>query len=254
MKQIKRIIGFLVMIYIVGGVFLYVYQRDFLYFPTDKSTHSYEIEKFSHDDVIIDVVVLNKGKSDAIIYHGGNAERVVNNARNFENILSEHTVYLINYRGYSGSTGSPTEQANYLDALYVYDQVKNKHHNISVIGRSLGTGVATYLAANREVSQLVLITPYDSIQNIAQSQYPIYPISLLLKDKYESSSRVNKINSKTLIILAEHDLVIPLRFSEKLIKEFSPLQVQVEVIKKSNHNNLIQTDHYYQLLDEFFKA
>ena len=184
-----------------------------MYFPTAKAAHTFQLEQFSVDNETIDVVVLNKGKHKAILYFGGNGESVAGSAPHFIKIFPDHTVYLVNYRGYGGSTGNPTEQALYSDALFIYDKISKKHKNISVIGRSLGTGVATFLASKRAITKMILVTPYDSFQNLAQQQYPIYPISFLLKDKYNSSSRVKDINSATLIILAEHDSVIPLNSS-----------------------------------------
>jgi len=222
-----------------------------MYFPTAKVSHEFEIEKFSIGEENIDVVVLNKGKQNAIIYFGGNGELVANNAQNFISTFQKYTVYLVNYRGYGGSSGIPTEQAIYSDAKYIYDKIRIKHKKISVIGRSLGTGVATFLASTREVNKMVLITPYDSILNMAQDKYPMYPISLLLKDKFNSSSRIKDIKSMTLIILAKHDSVIPLKYSSELINEFPPSQVTVKVIKDTGHNSISQKKEYYYILRDF---
>ena len=238
--------------YILVGAYLFIFQRDFMYFPTAKAAHNFQAENFSINEETINVVVLNKGQHHAIVYFGGNGESVVNNAHNFTKIFPHHTVYLVNYRGYGGSTGTPTEQALYSDAQHIYDVVANRHQQISVIGRSLGTGVATFLASTRTVNKMVLITPYDSIQNMAQDMYPVYPISLLLKDKYNSSDRIKNVKSTTLIILAEHDAVIPSKYSTRLINAFPPAQIRVEVIKGAGHNSLSQKAQYYSLLQQFF--
>lgn len=238
-------------IYILAGILLFVFQRDFLYFPTEKTTHPFEIKQFSISKETIDVIVLNNGKDNAIIYFGGNGESVVSNAPDFTKIFPQHTVYLVNYRGYSGSTGFPTEQSLYSDAQHIYDGIVNQHKKISVIGRSLGTGIVTFLAAKREIHKMVLVTPYDSIEHIAQDYYPIYPMSLLLKDKYNSSQQIKYIKSETLIILAENDTVIPSKYSTRLIEAFPPSQVTVEVIIGAGHNNLSQREQYYFLLKQF---
>jgi uncharacterized protein len=255
MKLFIRLLRSVLFIYLSVGLFLFLLQRDFLYYPTAKVEHEYEIKQFSNDDVILDVIVLNKGKDKAILYFGGNAESVVANASGFKNIFSNHTVYLLNYRGYGGSTGSPTEAALYSDALFLYDEIFNRFDSVSVIGRSLGTGVATYLASTRAINKMILITPYDSIQNIAQKQYPVFPISILLKDKYDSASRVQDIDAETLIILAEHDVVIPMENSEQLIKEFPESQLQVEIIKDATHNSLSSKNKvYYSFLQQFMNS
>ena len=251
MKKISTLIGVFVSLYLLAALLLFIFQRDFLYFPTGKVAHDFKVEQFSTGEVVLDVVVLNEGKPDGILYFGGNGESVAGNAPDFKEIFPQHTVYLVNYRGYGGSTGSPSEQGIYADAQYVYDAVAGRHRQISVIGRSLGTGVATLLAATRNIHKMALVTPYASIEAIAKEQYPAFPVSLLLKDKYDSASRISGIGALTLIILAEHDAIIPARHSSQLIKEFPPAQVSVETIQGAGHNNLSQDGRYYLLLQQF---
>lgn len=251
MKKLMIILGTLLSIYFLVGFLLFIFQRNFMYFPTAKTVHDFNTMQFSIGEEILDVLVLNQGKHSAIIYFGGNGESVADNAPNFSKIFPNHTVYLVNYRGYGGSTGIPTEESLYSDAQYIYDAVSTQYQQMSVIGRSLGSGVATFLASTRAISKMVLITPYNSIQNIAQDQYPIFPISLLLKDKYDSASRIKDISSATLIILAEHDAVIPAKYSDQLISEFPPSQLSVEIIEGTGHNSLSREDKYYYLLQQF---
>ena len=100
---------------------------------------------------------------------------------------------------------------------------------------------------------MALITPYDSIQRIAQDRFPIFPTSILLKDKYNSVERINEIESPTLVILAENDEVIPLRYSVRLIEAFPEQQIIVKTILGAGHNNLSNTDEYYSLLRNFMR-
>jgi pimeloyl-ACP methyl ester carboxylesterase len=253
MKKLKIIGGILFSLYFLAAVLVFIFQRDFMYFPSAETKHKFEVRHFSIDEETLNIIVLNKGKENAILYFGGNGESVEGNAASFSQIFSNHTVYLVNYRGYGGSTGVPTEEYLYADAEYLYDLISAQHHEISVIGRSLGSGVATFLASTRAIAKMVLITPYDSIQNIAQVQYPIFPIALLLKDKYDSASRVKDIISNTLIILAEHDVIIPAESSNKLIKKFPSLQVTVEIIEGTGHNNLSRKNKYYDVLRQFLE-
>lgn len=242
---------FIIFLYILGGTLLFAFQRSFIYHPTGNIEHSFITETFSINSASINVLVLNEGKSNAIIYFGGNGESVVYNAPHFIDSFPDHTIYLVNYRGYGGSSGKPSEKTIYSDAQKIYDIVGKRHRQVSTIGRSLGTGVATYLASIRDIDKLILITPYDSIENMAKDIYPIYPVSLILLDKYDSISRINKIKSKTLIILAENDVVIPRRYSNRLINAFPPNQVLVKVIHNAGHNNLSRRNEYYYLLHDF---
>ena len=251
MKTIILLSGLVISVYLLIAVLLFVFQRAFLYFPTAKLAHTFTIEQFLNEEERVEVLVLNERQENAILYFGGNAESVVHSSPDLAAAFPAHTVYLVNYRGYAGSSGKPTEKAFYADAQHIYDIIEKRHANVSVIGRSLGSGVATFLAATREIHRMALITPYDSIQRIAQDRFPIYPISILLKDKYNSVDRINAIESKTLVILAEHDNVIPLKYSVRLIEAFPQQQITVKTILGAGHNDLSDTDEYYLLLRNF---
>ena len=241
------------LLYVLVGVILFVSQRKFLYFPTQSIPHSYDQENISNEDETIKVIVLNKGRNEALLYFGGNAEPVIYNAADFLKAFPLHTVYLFNYRGYGGSTGQPTEKGIYSDALFLFDKIQNKYSKISIVGRSLGSGIATYLASKRSIEKLVLITPFDSIKNVAQKKFPIYPMSLLIKDKFDSISRVKHIQAKTIAVVAEKDQVIPNKHAFRLISEFPPNQITVKIIAGSGHNDISEKSEYYDCLKTFIK-
>jgi pimeloyl-ACP methyl ester carboxylesterase len=252
-ELIKRFILIVVFVYIGFGLLLFIKQRNFLYFPTPEVAHAYDEEIFSNENESIRVVVLNKEKENAILYFGGNGEAVERNADDFIRLFPSHAVYLVKYRGYGGSTGTPNERAIYFDALYIFDQIKSEYKNISVIGRSLGSGVAILLASKKDVAKMVLITPFDSIERIAQDRYPLYPISLLLKDKYDSLSRVDSITAQTLMIIAEEDKVIDRKYSLRLANRFSSELITVETLKNTGHNSLASNQEYFNALKQFFR-
>lgn len=247
MKSIFLLTGF---IYIFIGVFLYVGQRSFIYFPVAETKTDLNGKVFLNAGHEIQVTILNEGNENALLYFGGNAENVDFNAELFSKVFSDNTVYLVKYRGYGGSTGKPTEDGIYSDALHIYDTISNHYADISLVGRSLGSAVATYVAAEREIAKLVLITPFDSIQSIAQTQFPIYPMGLLLKDKHDSLSRAGKISAETLIITGEEDNVIDISYTKRLIDGFS-IDVLLKIIPEVGHNNLSTNPHFSKILSEF---
>ena len=232
------------------GLYLYLVQRNFIYFPVPELQAGLSAEIYQNQGEKIKVFVLNQGKSQALIYFGGNAENVAYSADNFSRLFPQYTIYLVNYRGYGGSTGEPTEQGLYSDALYIYDQIADSYQSISVMGRSLGTAVATYVASERELRKLVLITPFDSIESIAKSQYPIFPVSILLKDKHDSYSRAKDIQADTLVIAAESDRIITMPHTERLIEGFKT-DVQFEVIVGAGHNDISEFPEYRKFLNQF---
>ena len=248
------IIKLLLLSYITFGILLFINQRDFLYAPTDKKNHLFNEVIFPNEKVAINVIVVNDKKDKAILYFGGNGDTVALSAFAFDRFFPDHTVYLVNYRGYGGSSGEPTEKGIYSDALAIFDKIRSKYSEISVLGRSLGSGVATYLAAKREFEKLVLIAPYDSAQSMAQERFPLYPMSILLKDKYDSVSRVKDIEEKTLVLIAEKDSVITAKHSGKLIDAFPSSQVDVKTIKGVGHNTILRDDQYYYELQKFIEG
>ncbi len=252
MKSVIKKISILLLFGYVGmGLFLYMNQRDFLYFPTPDVSTPYAEMALQNEGASINVIVLNKGYENAILYFGGNAESMAGSSDYIAQQFPTFTVYLMDYRGYGGSTGEPTEEGLYSDALKLYDTIKPKHNRISIGGRSLGSGIATYVAAHREVSKLALITPFDSIVNVAQGRYPLYPVSLLLHDKYDSESRVKKIKAKTFIVMAQNDGIITSEYTQKLIDAFDPVQLKVTVIKNRGHNDISSDARYYKIMQDF---
>ncbi len=253
--MLKRLLKVAITTLLVGyvgiGAFLYSYQEKILYHPTPNVKIDYPQIVLSSKDVKVVVHVLNEGHKNAILYFGGNAESMAQSADYIAQQFPKFTCYLMDYRGFGSSTGEPSEKALYEDALALYDEVAKKHERISIGGRSLGSGIATYVAAHREVSKLALITPYDSIVSVAQGRYPLYPASLLLKDKYDSLSRAKKIKSETFIVIAQNDKVIPRVHVQRLIDAFQKEQLKVTIIKNRGHMDISDDARYYKIMQDF---
>ena len=252
MKKIIKNISILLLLGYVGmGIFLYIYQRNFLYFPTAKMDTSYEEMLLKNENESINIIILNKGYKNAILYFGGNAESMALSADYIAQQFPKFTVYLMDYRGYGASTGEPTEEGLYSDALKLYDTIQPQHDRISIGGRSLGSGVAIHVASKREVSKLALITPFDSIISVAEEMYPLYPMSFLLEDKYDSKSKVQDIRAVTFIVMAEDDKIISRKHTQELIDAFEPAQLKVTIIKNRGHNDISSDATYYKVMQDF---
>lgn len=252
MKKILKKISILLLFGYVGtGLFLYINQRSLLYFPTPNIPTPYTQMTFPNEGESINTIVLNKGHKNAILYFGGNAESMAQSSDEIARQFPTFTVYLMDYRGYGGSTGEASEAGLYSDALKLYDTINPKHERISIGGRSLGSGIAVYVAAHREVSKLALITPYDSIINVAQGMYPIFPISFLLHDEYNAISRIKDIKAKTFIVMAENDSVIEKERTQQLINAFDPELLQVTTIKNRGHIDISSDATYYKIMQDF---
>lgn len=252
MDILKHALFIITAVYIGLGIVLYLGQSAFIYYPTPEiKLRGLQVMQFSSDGTRVNVHVVNPGNSQALIYFGGNAEAVAFNAPQFSRSFPDHTAYLMNFRGYGGSEGRPQETALYRDALSLYDQVNDDHEHISAVGRSLGSGIATYLAAERELARLVLITPFDSLVNVAFSHYPIYPVSVMLREQYDSLSRVPRISEQTLILIAEHDRIIKPAHAHELARAFPSGQATTVVLPGTGHNTVDASEQYYRVIHDF---
>ncbi|MDH4566871.1 alpha/beta hydrolase [Pseudomonas sp. BN414] len=236
-------------LYLGAGALLFAFQRSLLYFPQPRAIGGPDrLLMLPVTDQQIAVTVRPLASSKALIYFGGNAEDVSRSLPDFAKAFPDHALYLLHYRGFGDSTGHPTETAILDDALELFDKVSALHSEVAVVGRSLGSGVAIHLASQRQVARLVLVTPYNSILELAQRQFPMFPVRWMLHDKYESWRYAPAIAVPTLLIVAEHDEVIPRWSSEKLFAQFRSGVARREVIPGTGHNDIGGRPEYLELL------
>ncbi len=240
-----------VMIYLAFCALLFVFQRSMLYLPQPAPAgDSATAWTLPVEGAELRINRVPFDGPQAVLYFGGNAETVAYSVPELAAAFPRHALFLMNYRGYGGSSGSPSEQVLLADALALYDRVQAEHPQIVIVGRSLGSGVATYLASMRPAVRLVLVTPYDSIQAIAERHYPFVPVRWLLHDKYESWKHAGKIDIPTLLVVAEFDEVIPRRSSEALARHFRDGVATLKVIAGTSHNTVSDSPEYVRLLAE----
>jgi esterase/lipase len=252
LKHLKRLL-FYPAIYLIICLFLYLNQGSLIYFPTENVQHNFDREYLKIENDEIEISQINKGKEKAILYFGGNAEILAYTAFDFESNFPNHTIYMMNYPGYGNSTGVPSEISIFQAAEKLFARSKQKHSSISIIGRSLGTGVASFLAANKDIEKLILITPFDSLMQVAQDKFFMLPIKYLLTDEYNSLSRANQIRAKTLVYLAQNDEVIPYENSNNLLQALDAKITQSKVVKSVGHNDISDSLGFYLELNHFIE-
>lgn len=237
------------LVYIALCLVLFMAQRSLIYFPQPKSPAD-NGPTLTLDSGGESVLISTRPRpgADAVIYFGGNAEDVSHSLPTLAEAFPERSLYALNYRGYGGSTGKPSEAAIIADALRLYDVVHADHRRITVIGRSLGSGVAIHIASLRPVERLVLVTPYDSLLNIAVTQFGYFPLRWLMLDKFESWRYAAKVTASTRLIVAQNDEVIPFASSEALYKELPRSLATLTIIRGAGHNTISESPEYIPAL------
>ncbi len=177
--------------------------------------------------------------TDAIVYYGGRMEDI-----RWLSALASHcphlAIYAHNYREFGQSEGKANETNIVDDAIQLFDHVwqHSGAQRVHVVGRSLGTGVAIQVVAKRnEAGSLSLISPYDSIVNIARKKFPLAPVSALLSQQFESHQYAADLTVPVQIILASDDKVIPHRNTRKLMESFTQ-PVKAHIVPATNHSTV----------------
>jgi pimeloyl-ACP methyl ester carboxylesterase len=186
-----------------------------------------------------------------LIYFGGNAEEVSWLASTAGEYAG-WSLLLFNYRGYGTSEGRPGEAALFADALQIYDYAASRADagRVAVMGRSLGSGVAVYVAARRPVAGVILVSPYDSLVSVAKGVYPYLPIRLMLKHRFDSLSRAPGVKAPLLCLVASDDRVIPRPHSERLYAAWGGAKHWRE-IRPAEHDSIAGEPDYWRAIAAF---
>ncbi len=183
-----------------------------------------------------------------VLYFGGNASNVIGFLDDVVTKIKGFNFIGFNYPGYGASQGKPSEQKILQYALEIFDKYKPQ----IVMGRSLGSAVATFVSAKKQPKGLVLITPIDSILHIAKKRYPFLPVSFLLKDKYLATKWMDEVQSKSAIILAQKEKVVPKESIENLFKHLKNV-VYKKTIQDATHHDIFAHPQIINALEEALK-
>jgi fermentation-respiration switch protein FrsA (DUF1100 family) len=228
MATLKSAVLFALVLY--GGLvgLMYVFQRGLMYFPDRARTPpaavglpqaAEEVLITADGERVIAWHVPPREGQPVVLYFHGNGGALWLRAARFRALTAEGVGLLaLSYRGYGGSSGSPSEAGLIADAhaAYAFAAARYAPERIALWGESLGTGVAIALAAERPVTRIVLEAPFTSAADIAASVYPFVPVRLLMKDQFRSDERIARVRAPVLVIHGEHDRVVPVRFGERL--------------------------------------
>ncbi|HEY0819120.1 MAG TPA: alpha/beta fold hydrolase [Rhizobacter sp.] len=245
-RVLSPILVIALLAYAAACAALFLFQRSLLYFPQPAQVVTPLVPVPGRSGVVASQRA--QAGEQAVIYFGGNAEDVTQNLAPLAQAFPGHALYLMHYRGYGHSQGRPTEADIAGDALALFDQVRKTHPQVTVVGRSLGSGVALRLASQRPAARVVLVTPYDSIEDIAAERFALFPVRWLMRDRYASWRYVPHVAGPVTVIAAEHDTVIPRPSTDKLMTRFAPGRAEMHVLPKTGHNDVHVAPGYLGLL------
>jgi uncharacterized protein len=249
---------------ILGGVALYglyvgalyflqdrlVFRRDMATmpnYPLPEDTERLELRTPDGETIVGNLVRARRASRGLVIGFSGNAWNSDDCTTFIAHRLTDVDIVVFHYRGYAPSTGTPSQDALFADALLIYDTLVKgmAPERVYAFGFSLGSGIAAYLAANRPLTGQLLVTPFDSIEEIAKKRYRGVPVRYLIKNPFRSIEHLNGKPVPTAVILASDDRIVPRERSLRLIDSLAD-PVLVETIPDSTHvgiYDMVAIDH-----------
>lgn len=262
--------GSMAVVLLFAMVVLSVSENSFLYHPFNSEEAEFYLDNndsFERMTIDCDDLVLrgwlhraNGDSKKTLIYFGGNAETSATTLVDYDidgmwNCFADYNFIMIDYPGYGLSDGKPNKDALFhmCDATIqhvIADDSLNQ--SVVVMGFSLGTGIATYAAANYDLDGLILIAPYDRMINVYNYMINIFhgPLKLIVKNNYKSDALAEKVDEKALIIASEDDEVIPYKLSINLYMQFGE-KCDMLTVKEAGHNEIVWSHDARERIGKF---
>lgn len=191
-----------------------------------------------------------------ILYFHGNAGTLANRSERVRRFTRDgFGLFMMSYRGYSGSTGTPSEHANVADGRRAYDTLRAdgvRAEDIVVFGESLGSGIAVQLAAEVPVRAIVLDAPYTSMVDVAAGHYPYLPVRPLLVDRYDSASRIAHVKAPLLIVHGERDGIVPVALGRGLFAH-AVAPKEIVIFPSGRHSDLFSVHGAHDVVERWLQ-
>jgi fermentation-respiration switch protein FrsA (DUF1100 family) len=261
MQLLMKLAFGLASLYAVVALSAFLLQRRLTYFPDPERTSPASFNLVGVEERIIATpdgerlvawfAPAAPGRPTILYFHG-NAGNLANRSERVRRLLARGWgVLFMSYRGYSGSSGKPSESANVADAKLAYDVLRKAGvapDDIIVYGESLGSGVAVQVAAEKQVGGLVLDAPYTSIVDVAEASYPYLPVRPFMFDRYETMQYLPKVTAPLLVMHGEDDRVIPVEMG-KAVYAAANAPKEIATFSRAGHSD----HHLYGSYEELFR-
>ena len=243
-------LGFALVAYaaLVSGLFLF--QRQLIYFPDKTRPELAGLEQLGVREIVLateDGLSLlswylpSRPGRPVILYFHGNGGHLGHRVERLLRFAREgHGVLMLEYRGYGGNPGTPTENGFYTDARAALGFLEHEGvapNRLVLYGESLGSGVAVELAAQHDVAGVILEAPFTSVAEVAQCHFPYIPAARLVIDRFDSRSRIGRVRAPILVLHGERDRVVPIRFGRALF-DAAPEPKEGWFVPEAGHDDL----------------
>jgi alpha-beta hydrolase superfamily lysophospholipase len=261
-RQIFRWTKIIIIIYCCAGIALYYLQEKLMFHPvTLPRDHQFKFDiPFEEINIPLNekdnLSLVKFFPSDSmpkgvVLYFHGNRDNVIRYSKYAGNFTKHgYEVWIVDYPGYGKTTGKFTEKNVYTQAMEVYKLAKVKFDstNIIVYGKSLGSGIASWLASKKSCGRLILETPYYSIPDLFANYAPIYPVNAMTHFKFPTGEYLKDVKAPITIFHGTDDRVIPMSCAAKLKSVLKPGDEFV-TIDKGSHNDLNEFALFHKKLD-----
>ncbi|MGV1014445.1 MAG: alpha/beta hydrolase [Methyloceanibacter sp.] len=244
---------FCLLAFLLHRYFIYVPDRSRVA-PEDAGLRGVQEVTFKGTDgvTLIAWYIPARGGKPTLLFFPGQTGNASSRAGKIAMIAADgYGVFLVNYRGYGGSGGRPTEKRNFADAILAYDCLRAQGvspDEIAAYGESLGTAIATHVSLNREIKALVLEATYKSVVDVALLMWPFLPLRLLMVDQYPVIDRIGGVKVPLLIIHGARDKVIPLDQARHVFHAANEPK-RLVVVPHASHNDLFEQGAWVTVRD-----
>lgn len=261
-KRWLRWLNILLAAYLLIGIAIYFFQDNIFFRPQQLPADTKYAFSMPHAEIdvkldkdysmnVVQFFTSNPSPKGVVLYFHGNMKNISRYAT-YSSLFTNngYEVWMIDYPGFGKSTGKLTEQKmyDYAEQLYIMAIAKFKPEDIVVYGKSLGTGVAAWLASKKTCKEVILETPYYSFYSLAAHYMPVYPVTKLVKFELPTYKYINIINAPVSIFHGTDDDIIPYNNALQLKKDLKPTD-HFFTIEKGEHNNLADLPAFTQKLD-----
>ena len=267
-RMLQSFFFILVSVWVLLSLLLYLFQPKFVYFPQSEIDFTPDMAGLTYEDIYFkteDDIDLNgwfipveDAKRTLLFFHGngGNISHRLDSIKIFHELgLS---VFIIDYRGYGQSQGTTSEQGTYRDAeaawRYLTESRGIPDKEIIVFGRSMGAGVATWLASQYTPNLLILESAFTSIADMGRHYYPYLPTHLLIRIKYSSIDRIESIQCPILFSHSQTDEIVPYEFGVQLFKQAQEPKMFLELQGGHNDGFIVSGRSYINGINEFINT